>query len=255
MEEKPNYYSVLPATIRYDHDLQPNAKLLYSEITSLCNYDGYCFANNGYFAKLYDVDKTTISRWISSLVKKKYIFIKKIKKNETDSIDKRIICLDDVPIDEIINTYMQKDQYPLDENVNHNNIKDNNNSNNIEDENQIEVIDEFVMDDETFTQTYQIIEKEFGRTISPLECELIRTWDYPIDILKLAISEASTSGQFVMKYIDRIIYNWKKGNVRTIQDAKRYIENFHKRKNNKYNQPKEKIEIIGTDCNDGYEIL
>lgn len=77
---------------------------------------------------------------------------------------------------------------------------------------------------------FEIVEKEFGRTLSPLEIEMIRSWNYPIEILKLAVQEASTSGQFVIKYIDRILYNWSKANVRTAEEAKKYIANFRSRK-------------------------
>lgn len=77
---------------------------------------------------------------------------------------------------------------------------------------------------------FEIIEKEFGRTLSPLEIEMIRSWNYPIEILKLAVQEASTSGQFVIKYIDKILYNWSKANVRTAEEAKKYIANFRSRK-------------------------
>ena len=50
--ELPSYYGIIPANVRYDKDLQPNAKLLYSELTALTTKRGYCFSSNLYFAKL-----------------------------------------------------------------------------------------------------------------------------------------------------------------------------------------------------------
>lgn len=62
------YYAVIPASVRYHPDLSNGAKLLYGEITALCNERGYCWASNGYFAGLYAVNAGTISRWIKELL-------------------------------------------------------------------------------------------------------------------------------------------------------------------------------------------
>lgn len=67
------YYAIIPANVRYDKDLAPNAKLLYGEITALCNEKGYCWASNQYFAELYNVSDRTIKNWISQLADKGYI--------------------------------------------------------------------------------------------------------------------------------------------------------------------------------------
>ena len=67
------YYAVLPADVRYDRELRPNAKLLYGELTALCNQYGYCWAPNEYFAGLYGLAPETVSRLISQLERRGYI--------------------------------------------------------------------------------------------------------------------------------------------------------------------------------------
>ena len=69
-EEKfyPSYYSILTASVRYDQELTNGAKILFSEITALCNKKGYCYASNGYFAGLYNKSTTTVSTWIGKLI-------------------------------------------------------------------------------------------------------------------------------------------------------------------------------------------
>ena len=103
--EQPNYYSILTASVRYDKDLTPNAKLLYSEITALSNKKGKCWASNGYFAELYNVSKITISRWVNQLAKKGFINVTMQYIPNTKQVDKRIISL--TPINKNDNTYKQ----------------------------------------------------------------------------------------------------------------------------------------------------
>ena len=71
-----HYYAILPASIRYDEDLSPNAKLLYGEITALCNEKGYCWATNQYFSTLYNCSDRTIQNLLKQLSSKNYINIK-----------------------------------------------------------------------------------------------------------------------------------------------------------------------------------
>lgn len=76
MNINPSYYANIPAPVRYSNQLTANAKLLYGEITALCNKEGYCWAKNDYFANLYNVDVLTISRWISQLSKAGFVNVK-----------------------------------------------------------------------------------------------------------------------------------------------------------------------------------
>lgn len=113
-----SYYAIIPANVRYDKDLSPNAKLLYGEITALSNEQGYCWATNSYFANLYNVKNETISRWVSQLIKKGYIRSVIVYKDGTKEIDSRRLYIGNIPIDENINTYYQKSQDTIDENIN-----------------------------------------------------------------------------------------------------------------------------------------
>ena len=130
--EKPSYFAIIPANVRYDKELKANAKLLYGEISCLCNSNGQCWATNNYFAELYGVSKETVSRWISQLAKKNYIKVV-ITYQESGEIDKRYISiLSTLPIDEKINTSLQKNQEGIDEKINRGidkKVKGNNTSN------------------------------------------------------------------------------------------------------------------------------
>lgn len=64
---KPTYYTVLPAQVRYHKKLSASQKILYSEISTLSKKDGYCFASNAHLARLMDTSPRTIRRWLDSL--------------------------------------------------------------------------------------------------------------------------------------------------------------------------------------------
>lgn len=92
VEREPSYYAVIPANVRYCEALQPNAKLLYGEITALCNKEGYCWASNSYFAKLYGVDTRTIRRWLSTLRENGFIYY---VDDDDENNTQRKICLNE----------------------------------------------------------------------------------------------------------------------------------------------------------------
>ncbi|HFQ3609219.1 TPA: helix-turn-helix domain-containing protein [Enterococcus faecium] len=123
MTEHRSYYAIIPANVRYDKRLKPNTKLLYGEITALCNERGFCWAGNEYFADLYGVNKETISRWVSDLIKFGYLNREIIYKEGTNQIINRYLRINQYPIDEKRNT-------PIDEKVKDNNTSINNTFNN-----------------------------------------------------------------------------------------------------------------------------
>ena len=91
--EKPNYYAHIPAEVRYNKNLTPNAKLLYAEITALCNMNGKCTASTQYFCKLYEVSKASIQNWLKSLEDHNYISRSVTYKNGSKEILSRVIKL------------------------------------------------------------------------------------------------------------------------------------------------------------------
>ena len=75
---QPSYYAVIPASVRYCKSLPPAAKLFFGEITALCSVAGYCWASNAYFCGLYDVDRSTLQRWLSALAREGFVRIELI---------------------------------------------------------------------------------------------------------------------------------------------------------------------------------
>lgn len=109
MKNEPTYYSVLPASVRYDKKLSASAKILYTEIVALTNKEGVCWASNAYFAKLYGVHVHTITSWVNELKDAEHIRV------ELKGFGKRYIYLRE-------KTYIdtQKDVHQVRENTEQN---------------------------------------------------------------------------------------------------------------------------------------
>lgn len=125
-QEQPNYYAIIPAEVRYNENLAPNEKLLYGEITALCNKTGQCFATNNYFAELYNVEIETISRWIKHLINNGFITSYVDKENGNAryiQLNQYLLTNLSIPIDKKINS-------PIDKKINNNNTSNNNTNNN-----------------------------------------------------------------------------------------------------------------------------
>ena len=120
INEKPSFYAVLPAHVRYEKRLKPAERLLFAEISALTNKFGYCTASNGYFADLYETRKETVSKWISHLSELGFLRLEMVY--EGKQIKGRKIWIDEkvmTPIDEKVMT-------PIDEKVKGNNTRLNN---------------------------------------------------------------------------------------------------------------------------------
>ena len=156
-----SYYAIIPASVRYDKELNPNAKLLYGEITALCNQQGFCWASNSYFANLYGVTKGTVSRWVSDLSDKGYIKCEMKYKEGTNQIETRKIYLND-PMLNNDDRYTQKEVDPIRKNE-YTPIRKNDKDNNTVFNNTVNNTKEYSASKESTTITKQEIEDNFEK--------------------------------------------------------------------------------------------
>ncbi|MGX9133860.1 DnaD domain protein [Rummeliibacillus sp. JY-2-4R] len=93
-------------------------------------------------------------------------------------------------------------------------------------------------------QLFQLFEQEFGRFLSPMETEMISMWldqdRHSPEVIRKALMEAVLSQKLSLRYIDRILFEWKKNNVKTPEDAEKLSKNFRKETFQKHSNQKEK---------------
>lgn len=85
------------------------------------------------------------------------------------------------------------------------------------------------------TDLFSMFEKEFGRTLSSMEYEIIRGWvsdDMPSDLVREALREATYNGVSNLRYIEKIILDWKKRGYKSVKDIERARERYKKKNGN-----------------------
>lgn len=236
MEQQPNYYAIITADVRYDNRLTDSEKLLYAEITALSNKYGYCIASNGYFAKLYNVTKVTISRRISKLTKNNYLHIETVKKGE-QIIQRKLYPLtqnirgintnDNTPINNFDNT-------PINTNVKDNNTSINNTSTNtINNSSSISNTDNKNIKGTNNKNKQQPLqpkqpnifdfyqENGFGM-LTPNTVQKLNAWINDFngneEIIIEALKEADENNVRKWAYVNSILKSWYSKNVKTLND-------------------------------------
>ncbi|MBQ9023791.1 MAG: DnaD domain protein [Bacilli bacterium] len=93
-------------------------------------------------------------------------------------------------------------------------------------------INSFMIDNEKSNNSndiYSKIEKEFGRTLSPVEYETISKWiegNVSQDLIESALKESILNNAPSIRYIDKILFEWNKKGYKTSDDI------VHKKNNN-----------------------
>lgn len=147
----------------------------------LLNCNEKLILDNKKISKDLYLDENEVLNIISSLIEKNYISIEMSKNN---GIIEEYISLD--LFYEKINSYLIE-----------NDKKDNS------------------------SDIYSKFEKEFGRTLSPVEYETISKWiesNIPIELIELALKEAILSGVNSIRYIDKILFEWNKKGYKNSSD-------------------------------------
>lgn len=75
---------------------------------------------------------------------------------------------------------------------------------------------------------FEIFEKEFSRTLSPMEYEIINDWlnkNISEELIIGALKEAIYNGVTNLRYIDKIIYEWTKKGFKNMEDVNNHLKN------------------------------
>ena len=232
MKEQPNYYSIIPAHVRYDKELKPMEVIMYGELTALSNKYGYSYASNNYFAELYNVHKKTVSTWISNLKEKGYIDTVVIRDENMTVTERRIYITAPYPSNHG-EGYPQKSGDPIHKKTEENNTRINNIRIN--------------RDSDETSKSFQYISNNLEIIQSPLKAqqleEAIKDFkDNKLEIVTVATDYCRENSKGV-NYLIKVLENWNKDGVNTKEKAISKI----KPRNNKEDDylTKKKQELLG----------
>lgn len=235
MDNKPNYYAIITANVRYDRRLKANEKLIYAEITALSNKYGYCTASNGYFSKVFEYSTRAVSTWINHLKELGYVNVDLIRENK--EIKERRIYISN-PMEKKVNSPMEKNfNRPTEENFNspiekkfaENNTSINNtsiNNNNI---------DEMIEDKK---RVYAKAEQLFNLTSLIIEDIDYDLKEHNAELLLHAMEVTARSAERITyNYYKSVLSNWDKRGLKTVSEVNKYEEE-RANKNKKFKQRK-----------------
>lgn len=84
---------------------------------------------------------------------------------------------------------------------------------------------------------YSEFEKEFGRTLSPMEYEIINSWlesKISNDLILAALKEAVFNGVSNLRYIDKILFEWNKKGIKKPDDINKVKKDEEEDKNESF---------------------
>ena len=83
---------------------------------------------------------------------------------------------------------------------------------------------------------FHFFEEEFARPLSPMECETISQWQaqdqFPDSMILAALREAVFANKVHFAYIDKVLMDWKSRQLKSLEDVKRYQQQFRNTQRN-----------------------
>ena len=164
----------------------------------IIDFGGRIVYNPDIFVNELKMEKFKVMELLNSLYEKKIITISVEKNNNNKS--EEFISLD-LLYSKMLNLF--KDSTPTDSNIDN-------------------------------TDIFSVFEKELGKTISPMEYEIIKGWindKFSYEIIIEALKEAVLNNVTSLRYIDKILYDWKKKGIKNKEDIIRDKNNYRANKN------------------------
>lgn len=82
-------------------------------------------------------------------------------------------------------------------------------------------------------EIFQIFEQEFGRFLSPMEIETISMWidqdGHTPEVIRMALKESVLAQKLSLRYVDRILFEWKKKNIKTSKEVSKHASSFREK--------------------------
>ncbi len=161
----------------------------------------------------------------------KYIKSKKLRNYMEEILKKYMVSIGyPYTMDTSVSVSVTVSDTDINNNININNLDNSTKLNNLD--NKEELI---------FSNIFSTIEKNFGRTIAPLECDVIKSWvdnNISEELIVYAIQIAVCNNACSIKYVDTILYSWKRKNILTLEQAKKENDNFKNKKEVKNDERK-----------------
>lgn len=91
-------------------------------------------------------------------------------------------------------------------------------------------------------EIFDLLEKEVGLQLSFVEVEIVKAWNYDIELVKEAIKEAIKNNVASIRYIDKVLYTWSKKGIKTKEDVENNRKSFRQKE-----EKQEKVDVFDYD--------